>query len=162
MDLKFDFIKAPLNRYTFSIKPIREWVEKEVEGLVLNLYAGKVKLKCNEIRVDLDPETKPDYCMDVLQFVKQYKGEKFNTILLDPPYSDRKSMEMYGDRMASPFQRLKEEMPGIIAPNGKIITFGHHSVVLGKSRGFTLEKVAILSHGGAIHDTIVSVERYKL
>jgi hypothetical protein len=31
---------------------------------------------------------------------------------------------------------------------------------MGKSRGFDVVKIALFSHGGAIHDTIASVERY--
>lgn len=162
MPPEFDYLKAPLNRYTFSIKPIREWVEREVEGLVLNLYAGKTKLNCNEIRNDLDPEIEADYHLDALQLVREWKGSKINTVLLDPPYASRKSMEMYGGRMASPFQQLKEEIPKILTPNGKVITFGYHSVVMGKGRGFELEKILLISHGGAIHDTIASVERLNI
>lgn len=43
---------------------------------------------------------------------------------------------------------------------GKVITFGYHSNTMGAGRGFTVEKVCLFSHGGAIHDTIASVERH--
>ena len=33
----FDYIKCPLHRYTFSVKPIREWTERNCEGKTLNL-----------------------------------------------------------------------------------------------------------------------------
>jgi hypothetical protein len=31
---------------------------------------------------------------------------------------------------------------------------------MGKNRKFELERLALFSHGGAIHDTIASLERY--
>ena len=31
---------------------------------------------------------------------------------------------------------------------------------MGRVRGFITERIALFSHGGAIHDTIASVERY--
>lgn len=161
MNPKFDYIKCPLNKYTFKVKNIREWVESECEGRTLNLFAGPTKLNIKEIRNDLDKEMLADYHKDALQFVEEWKGKKFKTILLDPPYAIRKSMEMYKGNIISPFNKLKNILPSILKKNGKIITFGYHSVVMGKKRGFTLEKIALFSHGGAIHDTIVSVERFK-
>jgi hypothetical protein len=156
----FDYIKCPLHRYTFSIAPMREWVEDQCEGKVLNLFAGKNKLKVDEIRNDLDPEAVADFRMDALEFMRTWKGQPFDTILLDPPYAYRKSMEMYKGIKCSPFKQLKDEIPNCLKKGGKVITFGYHSNVLGKNRGFELEKVALFSHGGAIHDTIASVERY--
>lgn len=155
----FDYIKCPLHRYTFSVKPIREWVENNSEGLVLNLFAGKTTLNIDEVRNDLDEEAIADYRMDALEFLRTWSGDKFNTILLDPPYAYRKSMEMYKGILCSPFKQLKDEIPRILVPNGKVITFGYHSNTMGKNRGFVVEKIALFSHGGAIHDTIASVER---
>lgn len=156
----FDYIKCPLSRWTFSIKPIREWTEKTCEGKTLNLFAGRTKLNIDEIRNDLDDEALADYHKDALQFVKEWDGERFDTVLLDPPYAYRKSMEMYKGIKASPFRQLKDELPRILKPNGIVITFGYHSNTMGKNRGFGVERIALFSHGGAIHDTIASVERY--
>ena len=157
--VEFDYIKCPLNRYTFSIKPIRDWVEKTCERRTLNLFAGKTKLNVDEVRNDLDDEALADYKMDALKFCNEWTDDKFNTILLDPPYAYRKSMEMYKGIKASPFRQLKDSIPRILEPGGIVITFGYHSNVMGSGRGFAIEKIALFSHGGAIHDTIASVER---
>mgnify|MGYP003393121462 FL=1 len=66
---------------------------------------------------------------------------------------------MYKGIRCSPFRQLKDEIPRILKDNGKTITFGYYSVVMGKQRGFIVEKITLFSHGGAIHDTIASVER---
>lgn len=158
---RFDYIKCPLNRWTFSIKPIKNWVENNCEGQTLNLFAGRTKLNINEIRNDLNDESLADYHKDALQFVKEWGGKGFDTILLDPPYAYRKSMEMYGGIKASPFRQLKDEIPKILKQNGIVITFGYHSNTMGNNRGFKVERIALFSHGGAIHDTIASLERFK-
>ena len=158
--IKFDYIKCPLNRYTFKVKNIKKWVEQECEGLTLNLFAGKTKLDINEIRNDLDKDSLAEYYLDALEFCKFWnKEKKFDTILLDPPYALRKSMEMYGGRKVSKFNKIKDCIVDMIKDNGKIITFGYHSVSMGKKRGFNIEKIALFSHGGAIHDTIATIER---
>ena len=90
----FDYIKCPLNKWTFSIKPIREWVENTCEGKTLNLFAGVTRLNIDEVRNDMGDHADAEYKKDALQFVKEWDGDRFDTILLDPPYAYRKSMEM--------------------------------------------------------------------
>lgn len=157
----FDHIRCPLHRYTFSVKPIRHWVEQACEGQVLNLFAGKTILQLPEVRNDIDPEMPADFHLDALRFVRAWKGGRFNTIVLDPPYAYRKSMELYKGNICSPFRQLKDELIRCIEPGGKVITFGYHSVSMGAGRGFTLENIGLFSHGGAIHDTIATVERFR-
>lgn len=154
-----DYIKCPLNRYTFKVKPIREWVEKTCEGKTLNLFAGLTKLNIDEVRNDLDEESLADYHLDALEFLRTWDGEKFDTVLLDPPYAYRKSMEMYKGIRCSPFKQLKDEISRVLSDGGLVITFGYHSNTMGDGRGFTVERIGLFSHGGAIHDTIASVER---
>lgn len=89
--IQFDYIKCPLHRYTFSVKPIREWAQHNCQGKTLNLFAGKTKLNIDEVRNDLDEEALADYRMDALEFLRTWNGEKFDTILLDPPYAYRKA-----------------------------------------------------------------------
>ncbi|NOW95959.1 hypothetical protein [Mucilaginibacter sp. SG564] len=153
-------IKCPLHRYTFSVKPIRNWVEQVCSGNVLNLFAGKTILDLKECRNDLDPDMPADYHVDALAFLNEWKGNQFDTILLDPPYAYRKSMELYKGIICSPFRKLKDAIPNCLSPGGKVVTFGYHSIVMGNNRKFKVERLAIFSHGGAIHDTIASVEVY--
>lgn len=157
--IPIDHIRCPLHRYTFSVKPIRNWVERTCEGNVLNLFAGNTRLAVNETRNDLDPAMPADYHLDALDFLRSWTGPKFQTVLLDPPYAYRKSMELYKGIVCSPFRQLKDAIGDCLQPEGIVITFGYHSVVMGKGRGYQIERLALFSHGGAIHDTIASVER---
>ena len=159
---EFDYIKCPLHRYTFEVKPIRDWVERNCEGKTLNLFAGKTKLNIDEVRNDLDPDVLAEYRMDAVVFLRTWNTYKFDTILLDPPYAFRKSMEMYKGIKCSPFKQMKDEIANVLNTGGKVITFGYHSNTMGINRGFVVERIALFSHGGAIHDTIASVERYIL
>lgn len=159
MKPEFDWIKTPLKKYTFSIAPIKDWVEKNCEGYTLNLFAGFVELDANEVRNDIDEQAISLYHKDALEFVKIWEGANFDTILLDPPYSYRKSMEKYNGNISSPFKQLKNEVSSILNEGGIVITFGYQSVAMGKGRGFEVERIALFSHGGAIHDTIATVER---
>jgi hypothetical protein len=158
--LLIEHIRCPLHRYTFSVKAIKSWVEKTCEGKVLNLFAGQTKLVVNETRNDWDADAFAEYHLDALEFLRTWGGERFDTILLDPPYAYRKSMELYKGIICSPFRKLKDTIPTCLNSGGKVITFGYHSIVMGRNRNFELEQLALFSHGGAIHDTIASVERY--
>lgn len=151
--------KTPLKRYTFENKWVREWVEEHVEGKVLNLFAGKTRLLCDEVRNDLDETMPAEYHLDALEFCETWRGPKFGTVLLDPPYSYRKSMEMYKGKVTSPFNAMKDALIPILKKDGIVITFGFHSVSMGIVRSFKQEHILLMSHGGAMHDTIAVIER---
>ena len=157
--MKFTYMKTPLYRYTFKNKRVREWVEQHAEGKVLNLFAGKYRLNVDETRNDIREDMDADFHYDALQFVTNWDFHKFNTVILDPPYAYRKSMEMYDGAISSPFNQVKNAIPNILSLHGIVITFGYHSNVMGSNREFKQEHILLMSHGGAIHDTIAVIER---
>jgi hypothetical protein len=155
---ELELVNTNLKRYTFDSPKIKKWVEENSKGKCLNLFAGKNKLNLNEIRNDVDKNMKADYHKDAVDFVKEWKGKKFNTIILDPPYAYRKSMEMYNGNYSSRFKQLADEIPRILEKDGIVISFGYHSTFLGKKRGFGLNKLCIFAHGGSQHCTIGIIE----
>ena len=160
--MEFTYMKTPLYRMTFRNKRIRHWVEQNVEGQVLNLFAGETRLDCAETRNDCRGEMQPDFCMDALDFVTWWRNKMipiFDSVILDPPYSYRKSIEMYDGAKASTFTHMINVLPDIMTPVGNVITFGYQSNIMGKGRGFEPEHILLMSHGGAIHDTIAVSER---
>lgn len=94
---------------------------------------------------------------DFVQMAKE-KGWKYDTIILDPPYSLRKSMEKYNGKICSTFVKIKDELPYILNGGGQIITFGYTSVCMGKVRGFKKKEVCLICHGGSHHDTVIVIE----
>lgn len=160
-----EHIRCPINKYTFQVKGMRDWLLSHIptNSHILNLYCGPTILSeykdFKEVRNDLSLEVIADYHLDALACIYQWKEPTFDVIVLDPPYSERKSMEFYGERKASSFMMVKEHIPVVLKPGGSVITFGYHSVSMGRSRGFSVEGIGLFSHGGAIHDTIGTVER---
>ncbi|HII95736.1 MAG TPA: hypothetical protein HA367_08425 [Candidatus Methanofastidiosum sp.] len=152
-----ELINTNLRRYTFESPKIKTWVEENSSGKCLNLFAGKTKLNIDEVRVDVDKECLADYHMDVLAFIKQC-SDKFDTIILDPPYAIRKAMEMYKGNYSSKFKQIADEIPKLCKPKTKIISFGYHSTFLGRVRGYNLHKLCVFAHGGSQHCTIAIIE----
>lgn len=154
-------LKTPLNKYTFKSKTIKSWVETHCKDkVVLNLFAGLINLHgCTEIRNDVDSTMNADYHLDGLDFVINWKGDPFDVIVLDPPYSYRKSMEMYNGHKNSRFNIVKNNISSILKFDGEVITFGYQSISMGMVRGFAIKEILIMSHGGAIHDTIATLEQ---
>jgi len=151
-------IHTGLNRYTFDSPKIKQWVESKCNNKVLNLFAGKNKLNADEVRNDIDETMVAEYHKDALDFVREWKGEKFDTVVLDPPYAYRKAMEMYNGNYSSRFKQIADELPNLLNENGTVISFGYHSTFLGKKRGFKLKELCVFAHGGAQHCTIAIIE----
>ena len=126
------------------------------------MFAGKTKLNLDETRVDLSDEFNPDYCMDAFDFVNYAinKNLKYDTVILDPPYSLRKSMEKYHGKICSSFTKIINKLPLILNDNAIIISLGYQSTIMGKTRNFSKEKILLVGHGGSHHDTICVIEQY--
>lgn len=162
METKLTLIRTNLRRYTFKSPKIKKWIEDRSKGNVLNLFAGKTKLNLNEVRNDINKKMSADFYMDALDFVKEWSGDKFDTIILDPPYSYRKSMEMYDGNLNSRFKLIADNIPKILNNKGLVISFGYHSSFMGKIRKFELKELCIFAHGGAQHCTIGIIEIRKM
>lgn len=156
-----ELVSSNLRRYTFESPKIRFWVEENSEGRVLNLFAGKTLLDLDEVRNDVDVSMPADFHLDAVDFVKGWRGEKFDTVILDPPYAYRKGMEMYNGHYASRFKQLADVLPRVLKVGGRVITFGYHSTFLGRKRGGVLVKLCVFAHGGAQHCTIGIVEVFR-
>jgi len=160
--VKLTYFKTTLLRYTFDSQKIFDWVVSKCNGEVLNLFAGINLLPVKEIRNDINKETPADYHMDAVEFLKFWKENKnikFDTVLLDPPYSYRKGMRKYEGATCSNFKIVKDLIMEVINPDAKVITFGYHSSSMGMVRGFKQEELLIIGHGGAQHDTLAIVEK---
>jgi hypothetical protein len=157
--MKLELINTNLRKYTFQSPKIKKWVEENSVGKCLNLFAGKIRLDLDEIRNDIDKEMPADYHIDAYEFVKKCKT-KFDTIIIDPPYSYRKSIEMYNGNYTSKFRLIADEVPRLLKKDGKVISFGYHTTFLGKNRGFQLDKLCVFAHGGSQHATIGIIENH--
>lgn len=164
--MKFDRIWAMPNKWTFTIKPIVELIGQEMNGgLWCDPFCGANSPA--QVRNDMDKTVEAEYHMDAYEFLRLHPDESFDGVFFDPPYSSRQISEHYkavGRKVSSlmtsaRFQsQVKDELARILKPGGKAICFGWNSMGLGIGRGFTMERVLLVPHGGSKNDTIVTVE----
>lgn len=154
----FEYLTQPPKKWTFEQPKLKSWVESMCFGRVLNLFAGKVKLDCNEVRVDCSPEWEPDFTMDCREFVEMATQGLFDTVILDPPYTWRKAKEKYAGKMIGEYPRLKNELLRIISAEARVISLGWDTVGMAHKRGFEKTAVCIVCHGGDHRDTLCLVE----
>ena len=71
---------------------------------ILHPFGGKAEYG---IRVDINPEVKPDYIGDAHN-LNMFGDELFDLVILDPPYSDAYSKKLYGTKKLKWGQYTKE------------------------------------------------------
>jgi len=89
-DIETGYIEtSPHPRYTFELESIREWVENNLSGKVLNACSGKTKLNHSQHvrRNDINSDIEADTHVDVCELPREYGKNTFDTILFDPPWS---------------------------------------------------------------------------
>ena len=94
-DIIFERVWAMPNGKTFTIKPIKEFVEIEVNrgGVIVDPFANGCKY--GTITNDLNPEFNTDYHLDALEFLKSIPNESADLVLYDPPYSITQASTLY-------------------------------------------------------------------
>lgn len=155
------------NKWTFKIKPIAELLKEEIRQgeLWIDPFAGEYSPA--KITNDLNPERGTMYHLDALDFLKMFENCSVDGVLYDPPYSQRQVKECYDsiqgnikwDGKMTFWSSSKDEISRIVKPGGKVICFGWNSMGCGKNRGFELERILLVPHGGSRNDTICTVER---
>lgn len=159
------------NGKTFTIKPIKEFVERNLpsNGVIVDPFANSAKY--GTITNDLNPEYGTDYCMDALEFLKTIDTESADLVLYDPPYSITQAAQLYRDygkeklemsvsNMAY-WKACKDEVARILKTGGVVLSFGWNTNGLGKGRGFEMTDILIVSHGGSKNDTLCCKEIKK-
>ena len=156
------------NKWTFTIKPIKELLEEEVVGANwVDPFCGKNSPA--QIRNDLNPKIKDAQThLDALEFLKSLESKSYNGVLFDPPYSITQAKQCYEgfgmDKLdikptsMKYWAECKNEIARILKPGGKVICFGWNTMGLGKNRGCKMERILLVPHGGSKNDTIVVVE----
>lgn len=155
------------NKWTFTIKPIKELLNDEItDGIWIDPFAGKNSPA--QITNDLNPEHPTTYHMDALAFLKTFADNSIDGVLFDPPYSPRQVKECYDgigglkwDGRTTFWSDTKDEISRIVKSGGKVICFGWSSMGCGKSRGFKMNRILLVRHGGTKNDTICTVEIKK-
>lgn len=159
------------NGNTFTIGPIKEFVEAEVAkgGVIVDPFANNCKY--GTITNDLNPEYDTTYHMDALEFLKSLGSNSADLVLYDPPYSITQAAQLYRDYGKDKLEvsvanmrywkLIKDNIARILKANGRVMCFGWNTNGLGKGRGFEMTDILIVSHGGSKNDTLCTLEYKK-
>ena len=160
--MKINKVWAMPNKWTFTIKPIKELLLKYQagrDGQWADPFCGENSLA--NLTNDINPAVRSTQNIDALEFLKNLCDGYFTGILYDPPYSITQA-RMYGKKEFSSMKYwadCKNEMARAIKPGGLAICFGWNSNGLGKNRGFEMIEILLVAHGGSKNDTICTVEK---
>ena len=167
--MEFSRAFAMPNAETFSIKPIWEFVGRYLGGVSVDPFARNCALAT--IRNDLDPRTEAQFHMDAEEFLRMLavQSAQVDVVLFDPPYSPRQISECYKGvglevgmkttQNAALYKRVRDAVDPILKPGGVVLSFGWNSNGMGKTRGYAIEEILLVAHGGGHNDTICMAER---
>lgn len=155
------------NKNTFSIKPVKEFIERNIFGdIIIDPYANENKLAT--ITNDLNPEYNTSYNLDSKDFLKIFDDNSVDFCLFDPPFSPRQVSECYKKfgktvnyqtTQSSFWSEQKKELNRIVKVGGGVITCGWNSGGIGKKYGFEIQEILLVAHGGWHNDTIITFEK---
>jgi hypothetical protein len=155
------------NSNTFEIGVIQDFVAPYLAcGKSIDPFANRSRLAT--ITNDINPEFGCDYCMDAVEFMRQFETQSIDLVLFDPPYSPRQVSEVYKSlgltvnmqtTQASFWRDAANEVARIVKPNGHVLSFGWNSTGMGVTNGFEQVEIMLVAHGGAHNDTICLAER---
>ena len=166
-DIKITKSWAMPNSQTFSIPPIKAFVEKYIDGAAVIVDPFANSCKYGTITNDMNTSFDTDYHLDALDFLKLQSSESADVVLYDPPYSLRQVSECYKGvgkevtmetTQSSWRAKHLDEIARITKPNGVVLCFGWNSAGVGKKRGFEQVEILLVAHGGSKNDTICSAE----
>jgi len=161
------------NKDTFSIKPIKEFVEhwisvgKNKNPVIVDPFARNSKY--GTLTNDLNPDTDAMYHFKADEFLAMLSEEqvKADVVIYDPPYSPRQISECYSasgikttqqDTQSSFYTKIKDRIRPLVKPDGIVLSFGWNSMGVGKKFG-AYEEILMVTHGGAHNDTICVAQR---
>ena len=163
----FNRIWAMPNKNTFSIPPIKEFVERRLQGATSIVDPFANSCQYGTITNDLNPAYDTTYHLDALDFLKMLPSESADVVLYDPPYSLRQVKECYEgvgiqvtqEKTQSSWRaRHLDEIQRILKPEGICLCFGWNSNGVGKTRGMEMQEILLVAHGGSKNDTICTCE----
>ncbi len=156
------------NKNTFSIKPIKNLIEKYWHKDLYSIDPFANNSKLATVTNDLDDSFNTDYHLDALDFLNIFEKNSIDLVFFDPPYSVRQVSECYKKMnktvtmettQSSFWSNIKEEITRILKPNGIVICCGWNSCGMYKKLGFDKIEILMVYHGGPHNDTIVTVDK---
>lgn len=169
--MRFNRVFAMPNSETFSIPPITAFVQAYLAYMTPSVDPFARDKNWATFTNDLNPETSAQSHIDAEDFLRQLglQGVQVQLGLFDPPYSPRQISECYKSigrevstketQNAALYKRVRDALDPLIVPGGRVLSFGWSSNGMGKMRGYEIEAILMIAHGGAHNDTICMAER---
>ncbi len=146
-------------KWTFQMPKLRKWIEERLEGDVLNLFGGVVRLP-NSVHNELNPDLVADSRLDACDLALWLDQEnRYDTVVFDPPYSAHQAVVSYGHRKQQQVNHARDVVEYVLRPGGRVISLGFNSTGMSNSRGFSKESLALVNCGGSHNDYILLSER---
>lgn len=85
---------------------------------VLHPFGGMAEIG---VRVDLNPETNPDYVGDAHDL--PFDDGEFDAVICDPPYSNEENEQLYGITKPLKMKEWVNEAERVLKPNGFLVLY---------------------------------------
>jgi hypothetical protein len=119
-----------------------------------------------DLRNDIDPDTKAEYHLDAIEFLKGQPTRRFDLVIFDPPFSPTQTERNYGDHCPNIYTipnyvaNCMKEIERVVKSGGHILKFGFNSTRHRPT--FDLKRTWLISHGANHNDTIVTLWRKEI
>ena len=125
------FEEKLLTQYGFDYK------NEDLKDKVLHIFAGMTKFG---FRVDIKPEVEPDLICDAHNLPDDWT-DKWEMVILDPPYSDEESKELYGTGKLS-YKKYISEAVRVCKPDGCVAMY--HKVLTPRPEGTHRDRIIVV------------------
>jgi hypothetical protein len=158
--MNFTRVWAMPSADTFDITPIGDMVRRYLRQSTVSVDPFARNKRWATYTNDLNPDTAAEYHLDAVEFLKMLvtKGVKADLIILDPPYSMHQQTVTYGQTKQIALTAVYNLASELLTVGGFALTFGFNSNGLGKERGYCVDELYLIAHGGHHNDTICMAE----
>jgi hypothetical protein len=158
---------------TFDCEPIRKLIGKYLALSTVSVDPFARNKRWATYTNDLNPMTEAEFHLDAVAFLNLIfeRDIKVDLLLFDPPYSPRQISECYAaigleagkvdTQNAQLYSACRDAAMKILTEGATVISCGWNSAGMGTGRGFEIQEILLVCHGGAHNDTIVTVERRR-
>jgi len=164
-DIPVSIFTANSEKWTFRDSTVKRWVEKRLEGAVLNACAGETNLRHDGYihRNDINEERPADTHRN-LKELPRFVNRHFDTVVYDPPWSVFQVNDKYDGRGQDTIKKstlMAQAIDSMTEPGAKVLGFGYTVNMIPTSMNFDLSEVAVFSIPGPGRDFFGSVHKKK-
>lgn len=169
--MKMERVWAMPSSETFAVAPIASFVHRYLSRSRLSVDPFARDCDWATYTNDLNPNTKAQYHMDALNFLRMLLNREVrpDLVIFDPPYSPRQVKECYdnvglamgreGGWRTHGWTAERDAIDSMLNDGAVVLSFGWNSVGMGKGRGYEIEEILLVCHGAGHNDTICMAER---